>query len=94
MTHVTFHRGAATGPEATLVTLSADACRSQPYTSRTTESAGRVLIELRAFVPTEGVVASCSDLVDVRLEHQLGTRTLVDASTGRRVPVVMRLLGS
>ncbi|GGN05554.1 hypothetical protein GCM10009721_36380 [Terrabacter tumescens] len=93
-TPLTFHQGVSAETESTTVRLAADACRRQPYGATVSESAEEVRIALSAAAPAGNTAASCSDLVRVSLKHPIGCRALVDASTGRRVPVAVELVGT
>lgn len=90
---VTFHEGVAAGTEATTITLAADGCQRQPYGSLISESADQVRVALSAVPPAGDAAPSCSDLVVVRLNRPIGDRALVDASTGRQVLLVHRVVG-
>ncbi|HEX8970043.1 hypothetical protein [Oryzihumus sp.] len=86
-TPVSFHRALVMPGDPAGLTVVADSCHSQPYGVRVAESASAVRIELAATVPDGQVAAACSDLVKVRLTRPLGTRRLIDASSGRQVPI-------
>ena len=94
LTPVTFHQGVLAKTESTSVKLVADACRLQPYSVGVSESAEEVRVALSAAAPAGNTAASCSDLVTVTLKHPIGTRALVDASTGRVVPVALKIVGT
>src|SRR3954468_20189384 len=94
VTPVTFHQGVSAETESMSVRLAADACRRQPYRASVSESAEEVRVALSAAAPAGSTAASCSDLVTVSLKHPIGSRALVDASTGRRVPVAVKLVGT
>lgn len=89
-----FHQGVSAETQSTSVRLAADACRRQPYSATVSESAKEVRIALSAAAPAGNTAAACSDLVTVSLKHPIGSRALVDASTGRRVPVALKLVGT
>lgn len=86
-TPVGFHRALVMSDDPAGLTVVADSCHSQPYEVRASESASEVRIELVASVSEGQVAAACSDLVEIRLKKPLGTRRLIDASSGRQVPI-------
>lgn len=74
-----------TDPLALLV--SAAACHRQPYKAVTKESSLQVHISLTARQLYGQSEAACSDTVTVHLREPLGTRSVVDDSTGSVVTV-------
>lgn len=82
---VGFHQAWVAAGDGVLVRLAADACHSQPYQVRVSESAGEVRIALSAAASDGPPAAACSDVVTVRLKEPLGVRRLVDATTDREV---------
>jgi hypothetical protein len=76
MTPVSFHDARVVRGDATLIRLSADSCKSQPYQVRISESAREVRIALAAATPEGPPFPACSDLVAVRLKKPLGSRRL------------------
>jgi hypothetical protein len=76
MTPVSFHDARVVRGDATLIRLSADSCKGQPYQVRISESAREVRIALAAATPEGPPFPACSDLVAVRLKKPLGSRRL------------------
>ena len=86
-TPVGFYRARAVPGDGATVVVVADSCNSTPYQVTVKESVTVVSIRLVGMVTSGSPSPACSDLVRVHLNAPLSARQVLDATTGREVPV-------
>ncbi len=86
-TPVGFYRARAVPGDRATVVVMADSCKSTPYQVTVKESATVVSIKLVGMVTPGPPSPACSDLIQVHLNAPLIARQVLDATTGRAVPV-------
>lgn len=87
-TDVQLQSATVTRADQRLIRIDVAACNSQPYEVHATESAVAVRVRITTSQPQgQAAAPSCSDGISLRLAQPIGSRVLIDLTTGHQVPL-------